>query len=61
MRIQYRCPVDGCTELFETENKLRGHVAGMMQYDESHRWENTPLSHGDLSDAKEKLPGVADF
>jgi hypothetical protein len=61
MRIEYRCPVDGCGKTFRLESKLRGHMAGTMQHDEAHRWENTPLSHTDLSAAKERVPGVTDF
>jgi len=61
MRTQYRCPVDGCGTVFESASGLRGHMAGTMQHDDAHKWRNVPVTHDDLSAAKESVPGVTDF
>lgn len=36
-------------------------MAGTMQHDDAHKWRNVPVSHDDLSAAKERVPGVTDF
>jgi len=44
------CPECGHTE--RKASKLRGHIAYSMQDDESHEWENLPVSHHDMSEAE---------
>jgi hypothetical protein len=36
-------------------------MAGVMQYDDAHKWRNVPIDHYDLLAAKEEQPGVTDF
>jgi len=57
MRDKYVCPVDGCGKAYRSENELRGHIAGMMQHDERHEWDNLPVTHTDLSAAKVETLG----
>lgn len=57
----YRCPVDGCTKEYGTAVGLRGHMAGAMQYDEAHQWENHEITHNDLEPATVEVPGMDDY
>jgi len=62
-REQYRCPV--CGTVKRTEAEMRGHVAALMetndQYDSDHpHWDELEVSHTDLSDWKETVPGTDD-
>lgn len=56
-RTQYRC--GECDRLFESEEQLRGHIAGSMITnggDHPH-WSELAVSHGDLSAWEERVPG----
>lgn len=51
----YICPVDSCSFSSRKERRFIGHMAGTMQSDKAHRWENLPIEHHDLSAAKKKI------
>ncbi len=36
-------------------------MAGTMQHDDAHKWRNVPVSHDNLSAAKERVPGVSEI
>lgn len=61
MRTKYECPVEECGKAFSRGIELRSHMAGTMQYDDDHKWENVPISHTDQSAAKVEVPGISDY
>lgn len=61
MAVEYECPAEGCVKVYRTADELRGHIAGTMQYDETHKWRELPVSHHDLSNAERKHPGLERF
>lgn len=64
MRTQYRCRICGAT--FETPESLRGHIAILMETNDSNdgdhpHWDELEVSHNNLEPWGEKVPGVTDF
>lgn len=61
---QYRCGV--CGEVKSTADKMRGHMAAMMETNDKiggdhPHWDELEVSHHDLSAWRESVPGVEDF